>query len=85
MEIVSPPALQERVEQALASLRPYLAADGGDIRLLEITEDLRVLVELQGSCADCSMMHMTMRGGVEQAVRQAAPEILGVEAVNLRA
>ncbi|MGB1075806.1 MAG: NifU family protein [Flavobacteriales bacterium] len=76
-------SLHERVERALADLRPYLEADGGDIRLVNITPDKRVLVELHGACADCSMIHMTMKGGVEQAVKAAAPEIVGIEAVNL--
>ena len=66
-------AIEARIERALEGLRPYMAADGGDIRLVEVTEDLRVLVELHGACADCSMIHMTLRGGVEQAVRAAAP------------
>lgn len=75
--------LQQRVENALAGLRPYLEADGGDIRFVEITDDLRVRVELHGACADCSMIHMTMKGGVEQAVKAAAPEIVAIEAINL--
>lgn len=84
METLARPDLHLRVENALASLRPYLAADGGDIQLLEITEDRRVRVELLGSCAACSMMQMTMKGGVEEAIRQAAPEVVSVEAVNLQ-
>ena len=75
-------AIEGRIERALEGLRPYMAADGGDIRLVEVTEDLRVLVELHGACADCSMIHMTLRGGVEQAVRAAAPEVRAIEAVN---
>lgn len=71
-----------RVERALESLRPYLEADGGDISLVEITEDYTVKVELHGACADCQMIHMTMKGGVEKAILQAAPEVLKVEAVN---
>lgn len=75
--------LTQRIEKALSDLRPYLEADGGDIRLVEITEDMRVRVELHGACADCSMIHMTMKGGVEQAIRAVAPEVLGIEAINL--
>lgn len=76
--------LTGRVERALSSLRPYLEADGGDIELVEVTRDLVVKVKLHGSCVDCSMIHMTMRGGVEQAVRAAAPEVKAVEAINWR-
>lgn len=71
-----------RVEKALEGLRPYLEADGGDIRLVEVTSDLHVKVELHGACADCQMIHMTMKGGVEQAIRAAAPEVVKVEAIN---
>jgi len=73
-----------RVEHALGTLRPYLEADGGDIELVEVTEELTVKVKLHGSCVDCSMIHMTMKGGVEQAVRAAAPEVKAVQAVNWR-
>ncbi|HBP45175.1 MAG TPA: hypothetical protein DD635_04690 [Flavobacteriales bacterium] len=74
--------ITERVEQALEGLRPYLEADGGDISLVEVTQDHHVKVELHGACADCQMIHMTMKGGVEQAIRQAAPEVVKVEAIN---
>ena len=74
--------LEGRVQRALTDLRPYLEADGGDIQLVEITKDLCVKVELHGAGADCQMIHMTMKGGVEQAIRQAAPEITKVEAIN---
>jgi Fe-S cluster biogenesis protein NfuA len=74
--------LTARVERALTSLRPYLEADGGDIELVEVTEELTARVKLHGACAECSMIHMTMKGGVEQAVRAAAPEIKAVEAIN---
>ena len=74
--------ITERVERALEGLRPYLEADGGNISLVEVTEDHQVKVELHGACADCQMIHMTMKGGVEQAIRQAAPEVVKVEAIN---
>ena len=75
--------LNTRVEATLEELRPYLKTDGGDIKLVEITEDLIVRVELMGSCADCSMIQMTLKGGVESAIKKAAPEVKAVEAVNL--
>ncbi|MGB1385097.1 MAG: NifU family protein [Flavobacteriales bacterium] len=74
--------ITERVERALEGLRPYLEADGGNISLVEVTKDHHVKVELHGACADCQMIHMTMKGGVEQAIRQAAPEVVKVEAIN---
>lgn len=78
-------ALQERVLEALKSIRPYLEADGGDLKVLEITEDKIVKVELLGSCGSCPMSSMTMKAGIEQAIISAVPEIKGVEAINLTA
>lgn len=75
--------LTQRIESTLDELRPYLEADGGDIRLVEVTENLVVRLELLGACADCSMIHMTLKGGVESAIKKAAPEVTGIEAINL--
>ena len=75
--------LHQRVQATLDELRPYLEADGGDIRLVEITDDLVVRLELLGACADCSMINMTLKGGVESALKKAAPEVTAIEAVNL--
>ena len=77
--------LIERVQVALETIRPYLEADGGNLKVLEITDDLIVRVELLGSCGSCPMSSMTMKAGIEQAVKSAVPEINGVEAVNLTA
>ena len=77
------PDLQTRVETTLEELRPYLKADGGDIRLVEITEELVVRIELLGACADCSMINITLKGGVESALKKAAPELKAIEAINL--
>jgi Fe-S cluster biogenesis protein NfuA len=72
----------ERVNQSLLSIRPYLEADGGGISLVEVTEDLTALVELHGACTNCSMSTMTMKAGVEEAIRAAVPQIRAVRAVN---
>lgn len=74
--------LETRVSEALDKIRPYLKADGGDISLVEITPENVVKVELHGTCVDCSMSMMTMKAGVEQSVKSAAPEISQVVAVN---
>ena len=74
--------MRERIEEALNSIRPYLEADGGNVELLEITEDMVVKVELQGACKSCSMSSMTMKAGIEETIRKAVPEITKVEAVN---
>ncbi len=74
--------LKNRIEAALESLRPFLQADGGDVSLLEITEDNRVKIEFLGACKTCSMNLMTFKAGIEEAILKAAPEIISVEAVN---
>ena len=75
--------LLERIEVALNGIRPYLNADGGDVKVLEITEDYTAKLELTGACGSCSMSVMTFRAGIEDAIKRAVPEILKVEAVNL--
>ena len=75
--------LVERIEGALAQIRPYLEADLGDITLKESTDDLIVRVELHGSCAGCSLIDMTMKGGVESVIKGVAPEVKAIEAINL--
>ncbi|WP_192821751.1 NifU family protein [Rufibacter sp. LB8] len=75
--------LLQRVEQALDSIRPYLKTDGGDVKVLEITEDFVVNLELVGACGSCPMSAMTFKGGIEQAIMRAVPEIKAVLAVNL--
>jgi Fe-S cluster biogenesis protein NfuA len=72
----------DKVNDSLNIIRPYLEADGGDISLIEVTEDLTARVELHGACSSCSMSAMTMKAGVEGAIRAAVPEIKAVEAVN---
>jgi Fe-S cluster biogenesis protein NfuA len=75
--------LFDKVNASLDSIRPYLEADGGNITLLEVTSDLTARVELLGACRECSMSAMTMKAGVEGAIRAAVPQIRAVEAVNL--
>lgn len=75
--------LTARVETALEQIRPYLQADGGNVSLVEITDDYIVKLELQGACKSCSMSMMTMKAGIEESIKRIAPEIKGVEAINL--
>ena len=72
-----------KIEKALDSMRPYLAADGGNVKVLEVTDDKTVRLELIGSCGTCPMSAMTFKGGLEEAILRAVPEITKVEAVNL--
>lgn len=73
----------ERVEAALEKIRPFLLADGGDVKVLEITNDMIVKLELVGACESCPMSPMTMKAGVEEAIKRDIPEIKGVVAVNV--
>lgn len=71
-----------KVNTSLQTIRPYLEADGGNITLLEVTDDMTARVELHGACCGCAMSIMTMKAGVEGAIKSAVPQIKEVEAVN---
>ncbi|MBK9288976.1 MAG: NifU family protein [Flavobacteriales bacterium] len=75
--------LEQRIREALDDLRPFLAADGGDITLDEVTADGIARVRLHGACCGCAMSPMTMKAGVEEAIKRVAPSIRSVEAVNM--
>ena len=76
-------SLEEKVQNALNQIRPYLKSDGGDVRILEITEDKTLRLELLGACGSCSMSAMTFHGGIEDTIRREVPEILKVIAINV--
>jgi len=74
--------LNERVEAALDTVRPHLRIDGGDVELVEVTDDMHVKIRWMGMCESCSMSGMTLRAGIQEAIQSKIPEIVGVEAVN---
>lgn len=76
-------SLLERVEAALDTIRPYLEADGGNVKIVDVTEEMTLRLELTGTCSSCPMSAMTLKAGVEEAVKKAVPEILKVEAVKV--
>jgi len=76
-------AIEERIREALTELRPFLEADGGDITLEEVTAEGIARVRLHGACRSCSMIPMTMKAGVEEAIKRVEPMIVRVEAVNI--
>jgi Fe-S cluster biogenesis protein NfuA len=82
MMIANPTDIFSRVNIALDEIRPHLAVDGGNIELVEVTDDLIVRIKWLGNCEHCSFSGMTMRAGVEQAIKSRLPEIKSVEAVN---
>ncbi len=73
--------MQEKVQETLEKIRPQLQADGGDVELVGVTEDSVVQVRLQGACAGCPMSQMTLKNGIEQALKKEVPEVKSVEAV----
>lgn len=73
----------DQVEAALDTIRPYLETDGGNVSVEEITADNVVKLKLLGSCGSCPMSIMTLKAGIEQAIKKAVPEVTGVEAINL--
>ena len=75
--------LVEKVEKALNTIRPYLEADGGDVKVLEIDKEMNVVLELMGNCGSCPMSAMTLKAGVEEAIKREVPEIKSVHAVNV--
>jgi Fe-S cluster biogenesis protein NfuA len=76
-------SLTEQVEAALDTIRPYLLTDGGNVSVEDITPEGVVKLKLLGSCGSCPMSIMTLKAGLEEAIKKAVPEITGVEAINL--
>ncbi|NCD69355.1 NifU family protein [Mucilaginibacter agri] len=76
-------SLIDQVEAALDTIRPYLEADGGNVSIEEITPENVVKLKLLGSCGSCPMSIMTLKAGIEQAIKRAVPEITSIEAINL--
>jgi len=75
--------LKVRVEAALDNIRPYLITDGGNVRVLEITKDKRLVLEFMGNCGNCKMSTMTFKAGIEEAIKKSVPEIEAIEVVNM--
>lgn len=71
-----------KVKLAIEQLRPFLNDDGGDIEFVEITNENVVKVKMLGACTECSMSHMTLKAGLEDALKVVAPEIVSVIAIE---
>jgi Fe-S cluster biogenesis protein NfuA len=72
-----------RIETALDSIRPYLHADGGNVRIVELDTNMNLKLEFMGNCSNCQMSSMTFKAGVEEAVKRLVPEIKSIEVVSL--
>jgi Fe-S cluster biogenesis protein NfuA len=77
--------MTERVEASLDSIRPYLQADGGDVKILDLNNEHILKLEFVGNCGSCPMSTMTFKAGVEEAIKKAVPEIKSIEVINLSA
>ena len=74
--------LIEKIELALNDVRPHLKVDGGDVEVVDITDDHIVKIKWLGACQSCSMSAMTMKAGIEETIKRVVPQINGVEAIN---
>jgi len=75
-------SLIEKVENALDEIRPYLNKDGGDIKVVSIDNNNIANIELLGNCESCPMSPMTLKLGVEEAIKKNVPEIKGIKTIN---
>lgn len=73
--------LRQNIEKALDEIRPYLIADGGDISIIDITND-EVIVQFEGACQSCTINQMTLKNGVEETIKRYAPQIKKVTEFN---
>lgn len=76
-------SMRLRIEDALVDVRPYLVVDNGDVEIVRYEESTGVLeLRFLGACKTCSMSAMTLRAGIERAIRLSIPEIRRVEAIS---
>jgi Fe-S cluster biogenesis protein NfuA len=75
--------IERKVKNVLEQIRPYLQADGGDIKFIGLSEENVVNVELTGACGSCPYSIITLKNGVETAIKKAIPDIKAVEAINI--
>jgi len=73
--------MKEEVQKVLEEIRPTLQADGGDVELVEVTDDGIVRVKLKGACGSCPMSQMTLKMGIEKKMKEAIPGVKEVESV----
>ncbi len=74
----------KKVEASLETIRPYLKDDGGDVRVVDLTDDMNLYVEFLGACSSCNMSSMTFKAGIEEAIKRDVPEIENVKALNMQ-
>jgi len=82
MEIQDKNLLLEKIDKALETVRPHLKVDGGNVEVVDVTDDMLVQIKWMGNCESCNMSTMTLRAGIEEAIKSKIPEIKGVVALN---
>ena len=82
MGIITNKKIIAKIENALTEIRPFLESDGGDIHFVELTDDWIAKVKLVGACSSCNISMMTLKNGVEVAVKSAVPEVKKVVEVS---
>ncbi len=75
-------SLAEKADKVLDEIRPHLAADGGNVEVVEVTSDNVLMIKWLGNCTNCNMSSMTMKAGIEVAIKGQLPEITAVKAIN---
>jgi len=75
MGIITDKTIIDKIQAALQEIRPFLEADGGDILFIELSDEWVVKVKLVGACGTCNISMMTLKNGVEVAVKRAVPEV----------
>ena len=75
MGIITDEKVLNKIKKSLDEIRPFLEADGGDINFIELTDNWVVKVKLVGACSSCNISMMTLKNGVEMAVKRAVPEV----------
>jgi Fe-S cluster biogenesis protein NfuA len=73
--------MKEQVETALNKIRPSLNADGGDVKLIDVSDDGVVKVQLTGACSGCPMSQMTLKMGIEKLLKEEIPEVKEVQSI----
>ena len=79
--VYDPDMLREKVENALNDVRPTLKADGGDVELVDVTDNGVIKVKQHGACAGCPMANLTLTQGIERHLKNVLPDVKSVQAV----
>ncbi len=82
MSLKNKAQLIKEVDAALDEIRPHLAVDGGDLEVVDITDDMTVQIKWLGNCEGCNMTTMTMRAGIQETLKHKFPNIKNVVAIN---